>query len=158
MWVKCVLVWYSQPLTSIFGLVNSRIKKMRLQCRLHPSHSMSWCMCSVQHFNHKLQILIWGVLNQENISQFCAVVISFPTMGASFMLKNYWIWSIIHRDILSVNIHINDSFLRYIDISKLTITNFWKNILLEFRNIFRFGWLAKSLQLCMTISDADADT
>ena len=40
MWLKCVLVQYSQPLTSIFGLVNSRIKKMRLDCRLHPSHSM----------------------------------------------------------------------------------------------------------------------
>ena len=40
MWVKCVLVWNSQPLTSIFGLVNSSIKKMRLECRLHPSHSM----------------------------------------------------------------------------------------------------------------------
>ena len=40
MWVKCVLVWYSQPLTSIFGLVNSSIKKTRLECCLHPSHSM----------------------------------------------------------------------------------------------------------------------
>ena len=29
MWVICVLVWYSQPLTSIFGLVNSSIKKIR---------------------------------------------------------------------------------------------------------------------------------
>ena len=29
-----------QPLTSIFGLVNSNIKKMRLECRLHHSHSM----------------------------------------------------------------------------------------------------------------------
>ena len=41
MWVKCVLVWYSQLLTSVFGLVNSIIKKMRLECRLHPSHSIS---------------------------------------------------------------------------------------------------------------------
>ena len=32
--MKCVLVCYSQPLTSIFGLVNSSIKKMRLECRL----------------------------------------------------------------------------------------------------------------------------
>ena len=40
MWVKCVLVWYSQPLTSTFGLVNRSIKKMSLECRLHPSHSM----------------------------------------------------------------------------------------------------------------------
>ena len=40
MWVKCVLFWYSQPLTSIFGLVHSSIKKMRQECRLHPSHSM----------------------------------------------------------------------------------------------------------------------
>ena len=38
--MKCVLIWYSQPLTSIFGLVNSSIKKMSLECRLHPSHSM----------------------------------------------------------------------------------------------------------------------
>ena len=44
MWVKCVLVWYSQQLTSIFGLVNSSIKKMRLECLLHPSHSMGWCI------------------------------------------------------------------------------------------------------------------
>ena len=40
MWVICVLVWYSQPLTSIFGLVNSSIKKIRLEWRLHPTHSM----------------------------------------------------------------------------------------------------------------------
>ena len=40
MWVKCALVWYSQPLTSIFGWANSSIKKMRLECCLHPSHSM----------------------------------------------------------------------------------------------------------------------
>ena len=40
LWVKCVLVWNSQPLTSIFGFLNSNIKKMRLECRLHPSHSM----------------------------------------------------------------------------------------------------------------------
>ena len=40
MWVKCVLVWFSQPLTSIFGLVNSSIKKRWLECHLHPSHSM----------------------------------------------------------------------------------------------------------------------
>ena len=39
--VKCVLVWNSQPLTSIFGLVNSSIKKMRL----HPSHSMVLLLC-----------------------------------------------------------------------------------------------------------------
>ena len=43
MWVKCVLVWYSQPLTSIFGLVNNSIKKIRLECCLHPSHSMRYC-------------------------------------------------------------------------------------------------------------------
>ena len=41
MWVKCVLVWYSQPPTSIFGLVNSSIKKIRLECCLHPLHSMN---------------------------------------------------------------------------------------------------------------------
>ena len=41
MWVKCVLVWYGQPLTSTFGLVNSSIKKMRLECCLHPTHSMT---------------------------------------------------------------------------------------------------------------------
>ena len=40
MLVKCVLLWYSQPLTSIFGLVNGSIKKMRLDCCLHPLHSM----------------------------------------------------------------------------------------------------------------------
>ena len=39
MWVKCVLVRNSQLLTSTFGLVNSSIMKMRLECRLHPSHS-----------------------------------------------------------------------------------------------------------------------
>ena len=48
MWVKCVLVWYSQPLTSIFGLVHSSIKKMRLECCLHPSHSMGVC-CFIQN-------------------------------------------------------------------------------------------------------------
>ena len=40
MWVLCVLVWYSQPLPSIFGLVNSSIKKISLKWRLHPAHSM----------------------------------------------------------------------------------------------------------------------
>ena len=40
MCVKGVLVWYSQTLTSIFGLVNSSIKNMRLECLLHPSHSI----------------------------------------------------------------------------------------------------------------------
>ena len=34
------VVSYSQPLTSIFGLVNSSIKEMRLEWRLHPLHSM----------------------------------------------------------------------------------------------------------------------
>ena len=48
MWVKCVLVRYSQPLTSIFGLVNSSVMKIRLECRLHPSHSMGLI--------HKIQI------------------------------------------------------------------------------------------------------
>ena len=38
-WVKCVLVWYSQPLTSMFGLVNRSIKKMRMECCLQLSHS-----------------------------------------------------------------------------------------------------------------------
>ena len=47
MWVKCVLVWYSQPPTSIFGLVNSSIKKVRLECRLHPSHFMIKTMCCI---------------------------------------------------------------------------------------------------------------
>ena len=43
---------------------------------------------SLQHFIHKLQILIWGGLkNQGKISQFCAIGISFPTKGASFMQK-----------------------------------------------------------------------
>ena len=37
MWVLCVLFWYSQPL---FGLVNSSIKKIRLEWRLHHTHSM----------------------------------------------------------------------------------------------------------------------
>ena len=55
MWVKCVLVWYSQPLTSIFGLVNSSIKKMRLECCLHPSHSMV------------TDLICWGGLMQKNI-------------------------------------------------------------------------------------------
>ena len=46
-----------------------------------------------------------GVLkNQEKISQFCAVNISFPTMGASFEQKNYWNWTLMHQDFLSVNI------------------------------------------------------
>ena len=43
MLVKCILVWYSQPLTSIFGLGYGSIKKMRLECHLHPSHSMISC-------------------------------------------------------------------------------------------------------------------
>ena len=38
---ECSVFWsISQQLTSIFGLVNSSMKKMRLECRLHPSHSM----------------------------------------------------------------------------------------------------------------------
>ena len=45
-----------------------------------------------------------GLKNQEKISQLCAVGISFPTKGTSFMWKNYRIWSLIHRDILSLNI------------------------------------------------------
>ena len=40
------LVWYSQPLTSIFSLVNSSFKKMRMECRLHPSHSMGHIVSS----------------------------------------------------------------------------------------------------------------
>ena len=35
-----VLVWYSEPLTSKFGLVNSRIKMIRLGWHLNPTHSM----------------------------------------------------------------------------------------------------------------------
>ena len=36
----CDLVWYSQPLTSIFCLVNSGIKKSRIESNLHPKLSM----------------------------------------------------------------------------------------------------------------------
>ena len=53
MWVKCVLVWYSQPLTSIFGLVNSSIKNMRLECPLHHSHSMEkWQMLTNKQWDY----------------------------------------------------------------------------------------------------------
>ena len=56
--MKCVLVWYSQPLTSTFGLVNSSIKKMRLKCRLHPSHSMTGIVSSspIRFLHWKLRV------------------------------------------------------------------------------------------------------
>ena len=58
----------------------------------------------------------WGGLkNQEKIYQFCAVVISFPTKGASFKPKKYWNWSLIHQDILSVNCFLRRIFLSIID-------------------------------------------
>ena len=45
-----------------------------------------------------------GLKNQEKISQFCVIAISFPTKSASFKQKKYLIWSLIHQDILTVNI------------------------------------------------------
>ena len=42
---------------------------------------------------------IWG-----GVSQFCAVNIGFPTMGASFEQRNDQDWSLMHQDFLSLNI------------------------------------------------------
>ena len=38
------------------------------------------------------------------VSQFCAVNIGFPTVGASFERRNDQDWSLMHRDFLSVKI------------------------------------------------------
>ena len=42
---------------------------------------------------------IWG-----GVSQFCAVNISYPSMGASFERRNDQNWTLMHRDFLSINI------------------------------------------------------
>ena len=47
----CVFVWNSQPLNSIFGLVNSSIKKIRLEWGLHPIHSMICCYFNLTSIN-----------------------------------------------------------------------------------------------------------
>ena len=66
MWVICVLVLFSQPLTSIFGLVNSSIKKMRLECCLHPSHSMAEVLAYKINPNSDWGLI--GCLFQRDIS------------------------------------------------------------------------------------------
>ena len=66
----------------------------------------------MRHFNHKLQNLNGGLKNQEKISQFCTIAVSFPTIGASFKQKNHQNWTLIHQDFLSVNKFINCFFWR----------------------------------------------
>ena len=84
MWVKCVLVWNSQPLTSIFGLVYSSIKKIRLECRLHPSHSMWDCN------NRKLRGCLHQYSKIINLSFYCHQIHlkKFPTQK---ILKKFFI-------------------------------------------------------------------
>ena len=63
MWVKCVLVWYSHPLTSIFGLVNCRSRRwdFNFTSILH-----TLCCC---HIYWLKLFLVWYELK----SIFCAV-------------------------------------------------------------------------------------
>ena len=72
--------------------------------------------------------MIWGVLKiRKRFLNFAPLTIdiSFPTKGVSFMQKNNQIWYLIHWDILSVNIFINNSFLRRIDLSNNPIPLNW---------------------------------
>ena len=95
MWVKCVLVWYSQPLTSIFGLVNSNIKKMRLECCLHPSHSMVSTLIIICIWNIWRRLFTPKVaknMNKENYfitaDRHCVNVGRLISEEKSHMLKN----------------------------------------------------------------------
>ena len=72
MQVKCALAWYSQPLTSIFDLVNSSIKKMRLECCLHPSHSMVQLLCSCPCAYYNLIPSKNGYFNRRHIMGYIA--------------------------------------------------------------------------------------
>ena len=67
MWVIRVLVWYSQPLPSIFGLKNSSIKKIRLEWRLHPTHSMPSCWEKNTVCCHSLSLYVWSFKWLRNI-------------------------------------------------------------------------------------------
>ena len=68
MWVKCVLV--CQPLPSIFGLVNTSNKKIRLKWRLHPSHVHTLCAyCTLFNLSSFCLLSILYVLNYFKYSR-----------------------------------------------------------------------------------------
>ena len=72
LWVKYVLFWYSHPLSSIFSLINSSIKKMWLECCLHPWPSMALaCWLILLHKSHKIigsMLLLVHILDPISLS------------------------------------------------------------------------------------------
>ena len=91
MWVKCVLVWYSQPLTSIFGVVNSSIKKMRVECRLHPSHSML-----IPHFS----ITVEHMRGAAALTAFSSLLENFEKVFSAFLGAKFFFWKSAKKVVL----------------------------------------------------------
>ena len=91
--MKCVLVWYSQPLTSIFGLINSCIKKMRLECHLHPSHSMVPPEVSIEDDSQTVLDVRWGNLCRKKQPRKSR----FHLISKKFLFLPYFHWDHNHK-------------------------------------------------------------